>query len=268
MKAKLPIGVFIVCVIGCLSSYLPAAPVPKEMPKLKCEMRWTGKVEFNISDERITEDIPDTAIVTITNISDADVDIGSHYGPYAYLDLRVKDPAGADVKTEPLNSYLSTLSLTEPIPCIIKPSKAKEFRVCLLGMVPEEKRVAGTYKVKAIYTIGKVDYESDEISIEQTELRIGERNNGWLIAWFIAYVFAVGAVVFSVLALGLGLLLPPWDCWWVFLFVTPQIAALQLLAVRKGGHFSKWAIGLFWLAAVALGLWMQWVSYWMIQHIT
>src|SRR5579883_2304416 len=82
-------GLLVGCAMGGWG-YL-AAPVPKEKPVLKCEVRWTGKVETTISGQSMTRDVPDAAEVTITNISQTEVDIGSKWGPQAFLDLRSEE---------------------------------------------------------------------------------------------------------------------------------------------------------------------------------
>lgn len=85
--------------------------------------------------------------------------------------------------------------------------------------------------------------------------------NGWLVAWFAGYVVGVGVLFLGLPQLLAQPYLMPWDYWWVFLLVTPTAAAgLVGLGVRAG-RFSGWAVGLFYLAAVALGLWLGWFSY-------
>jgi hypothetical protein len=145
---------------------LPTAPPPRKIPALKCEVHLTGKVETTIDGKRYVWDAPDAADVTISNTSDADVDIGSMWGPAPDLDLRVKDPTGKEVKTEPLSSLLSVQSLTKHRPYILKPGKAYECGVSLLCMVPKDKKVAGTYKVKAVYTFKGKEYESDWVEVK------------------------------------------------------------------------------------------------------
>jgi len=134
-----------------------AVPVPKQKPALKAETILSG--------QRFTADVPDRAGVTITNVSDADVDIGSKWEPEAHLGLRVNDHAGADVKTERRVTSVAAQSLT-PKPYILKPGKTYRCEVDLLGTVPEGKRLAGTYRVKVVYTVGKKEYASDEVEVK------------------------------------------------------------------------------------------------------
>ncbi len=166
MTPQLTLGLLVGCTICGRGFGQPVAPAPQEKIVLKCEMHWTGKVETTVAGDLITGDVPGSADVAITNISCADVDIGSKSGPYAHLDLRVKDPTGAIVKTEPLSSLLSTQSLLKPKQYILKPGEVYRCKVDLLGQVPVEKRIAGTYKVKALYTIGNKEYGSAEVEIQ------------------------------------------------------------------------------------------------------
>jgi len=94
---------------------------------------------------------------------------------------------------------------------------------------------------------------------------VRQRQNGWVLVLFVAYGFAVAALILAVpqLAAGGGLPPAPWDFWWVFLAVTPHAAAAALWPGVRAGRFSRWAVGLFWLAAVALGAWLQWASFYL-----
>ena len=82
--------------------------------------------------------------------------------------------------------------------------------------------------------------------------------NKWLPLWFVAYLIAMG-LLFLMLPRLLGdPLMMPWDYWWLFLIVTPTFAVgilFQLEGLRKQ------AIGLFYLGAVAFGLFLGWISY-------
>jgi hypothetical protein len=147
---------------------IPVAPSPRERPVLKCELRLrsTGKVEASDDGKRFTFDVPGAADVKITNISDADVDIGSSLGPFAHLDLKVKDPTGADLETDPIPYLKVPSALLQHEPYILKPGKWLQWYVSLLIMVPEDKRVTGTYKVKAVYTVGNKTYESSWVDVK------------------------------------------------------------------------------------------------------
>jgi hypothetical protein len=166
MTLKLTLGLLTCCVFGGWSIALPVAPAPREKPLLKCEMRLTGKGAAILGGEMYVWDAPGNAEVTITNTSGADVDIGSNSGPDQYLDLRVKDPAGADVKTEPLASLRATHSFFKHTPYTLKPGEVYQCGVGLLHMVPEDKRVNGTYKVQAVYIFKDKEYSSNWIEVK------------------------------------------------------------------------------------------------------
>lgn len=85
--------------------------------------------------------------------------------------------------------------------------------------------------------------------------------NVWLVAGFAGYAVGVGVLFLNLPRLLARIDLFPWDYWWVFLLVTPAAAAGVLGAGVRAGRFSAWAVGLFYLAAVALGLWLGWFSH-------
>ena len=85
--------------------------------------------------------------------------------------------------------------------------------------------------------------------------------NGWLIAWFAGYAAAVAALFLGLPRLLGQPYLMPWDYWWVFLLVTPTAAVGALGLGVRAGRFSGWAVGLFYSAAVALGLCLGWLSH-------
>ena len=66
---------YILSVIGLLVVGCAAAPVPKEKPMLKCELKFTGKIDGI--------PLPDGGEVAITNNTSEVVDIGSTLGPRA-----------------------------------------------------------------------------------------------------------------------------------------------------------------------------------------
>jgi hypothetical protein len=168
MMLKLALSVLVVCAIGChpKAHAPPIARDQRDKPMLKCAMRWIGgKMTATVGGKPMSWETPDAAEVTITNISNANVDIRSPLGWVAHLDLRVKDPNGANAKTEPLNSYLSTKSF-DPKPDILKPGEVRLTDLVLLGSVPEEERIPGTYRVQAVFTIDNKECTSDWVEIK------------------------------------------------------------------------------------------------------
>src|SRR5262249_43427908 len=90
---------------------------------------------------------------------------------------------------------------------------------------------------------------------------VRQRQNRWLPVWFVGYLVGVGGLFLSLPRLLAQPYLMPWDYWWVFLLVTPTVAAGFVALGIRSGRFSGWAVSLFYLAAVALGLWLGWFSY-------
>jgi hypothetical protein len=88
-----------------------------------------------------------------------------------------------------------------------------------------------------------------------------QRRNGRLVAWFAAYVVAVGVLFLALPRLLAQPYLRPWDYSWIFLLVTPNVAVAALAPGVRAGRCNALAVGLFYLAAVALGLWLGWFSY-------
>lgn len=149
-------------VIGCIIfGFSPRpgfpAPVPKDQPVFTCTLTVTGKIgELKCSDG---------SEVVITNRSIETLDIGTPLGPLGNLDIKMKDPKGQAVKADPLAFHLSPLS-SEAIPHLLKPGESFTATLGLLFAVPEEKRIEGTYKVKAVFTFNKKDYESAEVEVK------------------------------------------------------------------------------------------------------
>jgi hypothetical protein len=132
------------------------APAPKEMPTVTCELTVTGKLG--------EMDRPDGGEVVITNTSAETIDIGTTVGPLGGLDLKVRDPKGADVKTPSLASFRSPFFERQPHP--LKPGESYRAPLSILFAVPEEKRGPGTYKVKAVFKYNGKTYESREIDVD------------------------------------------------------------------------------------------------------
>ena len=87
------------------------------------------------------------------------------------------------------------------------------------------------------------------------------RQNAPLLIWFVLYVVVVGTMYLSFPRIfGLRYAMP-WDYWWVFLIVTPAVAAGVLSIGVRTGRYSGSAVAVFYLAAVAIGLSLGWLSY-------
>ncbi len=165
MLVKLSLFVAGWLLLGCAASVQSVAPVPKEKPVIKCELNVTGNYKTIVDGKWVTIPKPDAGEVVVTNLSTETIDIKSFHGPVGHLDLRVKDPKGDAVKTKALVNIFSPQTF-QPEPYLLKPGQSETIPVSLLVMLPEEKRVAGTYKVKAVYTFNKKDYESAEVEVK------------------------------------------------------------------------------------------------------
>jgi hypothetical protein len=90
---------------------------------------------------------------------------------------------------------------------------------------------------------------------------MASRQDRRLPGWFVGYAIAVAALYLGTPRLfGLRYVMP-WDYWWVFLIVTPAVAAGLLGLGVRSGRFSGRAVAAFYLAAVVLGLGIGWLSY-------
>lgn len=86
------------------------------------------------------------------------------------------------------------------------------------------------------------------------------RRNEWLVPLFVGYLLVVGGMFFTLPRLTQFRLMP-WDYWWGFLLFTPTVTTGILGLCVRAGWFSGWAVGLFFLAAVALGLFLGWITF-------
>ena len=147
------------CVLGCLTlGAVSAAPVQKEKPMIKCELKITGKIgEHSVSDG---------GEMAITNVSAEIIDIGTDTaGPQSNFDFKVTDPNGKAIELEPLEmKYPSFRPGVEPHP--LKPGETFRCQEQLLTRISEEKRISGTYKVKAVFTLQGKSYESAAVDVK------------------------------------------------------------------------------------------------------
>ncbi len=133
-----------------------AAPVPKEKPMLTCELH----------------PMPDCVYMTyanwevvITNTSGKVVDIPWKLSVWYFLELKVQDSTGGEIKTDGYGTRFSPYSFVDQH-LILKPGESIRSEIALLSTVPKEILVPGTYKVKAIYTFEKKSYESKEVEVK------------------------------------------------------------------------------------------------------
>lgn len=157
MKTKHVLIAFGFLIIESVPSPVSGAPAPKDKPVITCELSVTNKNGDLIS--------PYGGEVIITNNSSETIDIGTTLGPLGFLDLKVRDPKGETVKTQPYAFLLSPLSFIQ-IPHLLKSGESYRRKVGLLSTVPQENRVVGTYKVRAVFTFQEKVYESAEIEVK------------------------------------------------------------------------------------------------------
>jgi hypothetical protein len=83
----------------------------------------------------------------------------------------------------------------------------------------------------------------------------------WLPVYFFGYLVGVGLLYLFLPRLLRQPYLMPWDYWWLFLFVTPTIAAGILGWQVRTGRLSRGAAVAFVVAAVLLGAFLGWFSF-------
>ncbi len=160
MKAKcilLAIGFLIIESIA--SPVSCAAPAPKEKPAISCELIVTGKTD-NLT-------FSDSGDVIITNNSNQTIDIGTTIGPLGFMDIKVRDPKGDTVKTQPYACFRSPSF--KATPHLLKAGESYHAPLGMLFAVRKENRVVGTYKVRAVFTFEKKVYESAEAEVKWTD---------------------------------------------------------------------------------------------------
>ena len=92
-----------------------------------------------------------------------------------------------------------------------------------------------------------------------------QHQDRWLLAWFAGYFIVVCGLFVGLPRLLNDPYLMPHNYWPLFLIITPMIAVGILgLSNRFGGL----AVLMFYLAAVALGLFLGWFSHWLAAGIT
>ena len=77
--------------------------------------------------------------------------------------------------------------------------------------------------------------------------------------WFLVYALGIGVMYFSIARLFALSLMPRANG--VFLSITPTIAVAVLRLGVRSGRFSFGAVLLFYFAAIALGLFLAWLTW-------
>jgi hypothetical protein len=101
----------------------------------------------------------------LENVSEDAVEIEVFMHPLQYLDLIVIDSAGARVPSHPYGDLFSPREKSYFLR--LGPGERYTHPVSLLGNVPQEKRLPGTYTVRAVY-----EYHGLKAVSEPLEVRL------------------------------------------------------------------------------------------------
>ncbi len=96
-------------------------------------------------------------------MSDTPVEIEVFMHPLQYLDLTVTGPTGATVSTHPYDHFFSPRE--KPYFLRLGPGEKYTHTVSLLGTVPEEKWLPGTYTVRAVYEYNGLRAVSEPLEV-------------------------------------------------------------------------------------------------------
>jgi hypothetical protein len=113
---------------------------------------------------------PTAGEVEIENISPGAIEIEVTMHPLQYLDLVIRDEAGNLVSAAPHGNIFSPRE--KPYIFRLEPGEKYTHNVSLLGTVPEEMHLPGTYTVRAVY-----EYNGLEADSETVEVRIAPQES-------------------------------------------------------------------------------------------
>ena len=109
----------------------------------------------------------DFAEVVVTNNAGKPVDINTRSGPEARLSYDVQGPHDKVPSTYEQSKLLSIQKLIgKPRLVMLQPGEKFFQPFHLLILVPQNKLVPGTYRVKAAFEYGGKRYESNEVKVE------------------------------------------------------------------------------------------------------
>ncbi len=106
---------------------------------------------------------PTAGEVELENVTDGPVEIEVFMHPLQYLDLTVTDSAGATVSTHPYGHFFSPRET--PYFLRLAPGEKYTHTVSLLGTVPEDKWLPGTYTVWAVYEYNGLRAVSEPLEV-------------------------------------------------------------------------------------------------------
>jgi hypothetical protein len=107
---------------------------------------------------------PSAGEVEIENVSADAIEIAAPMHPLQYLDLVITDAAGNLVPAEPYGNIFSP----REIPYLVRLAPGEKYThvVSLLGTVPEEKLLPGTYTVRAVYEYDGLKAVSEPLQVQ------------------------------------------------------------------------------------------------------
>ena len=111
---------------------------------------------------------PLTGEVELENLSQDVIEIEWDRHPLQYLHLVITDAAGSLVPATPYSDKFSPYSFTPQVFRLV-PGQKYTHIVGLLGDVPEEKRLPGTYAVQAVYEYQGLKAVSEPLQVQIPE---------------------------------------------------------------------------------------------------
>jgi hypothetical protein len=107
---------------------------------------------------------PTAGEVEIENVSPDVIEIQVTMHPLQYLNLVITDPMGNLVPAPPYGDMFSPRET--PYAFRLAPGEKYTHNVSLLGNVPEDKRLAGSYRVRAIYDCDGLRAVSESLQVQ------------------------------------------------------------------------------------------------------
>jgi hypothetical protein len=107
---------------------------------------------------------PTAGEIEIENVSSEVIDIEVTMHPLQYLDLVITDTAGDLVPAPPYGHLFSPREKAYTFR--LAAGEKYTHNVSLLGNVPEEKRLPGTYTVRAVYAYGGLRAVSEPLQVQ------------------------------------------------------------------------------------------------------
>lgn len=135
-----------------------ANPKARTHVRLACRLRQKAVINDRVPLQNQGE-------LELENLSEDVVEIAYQMSPLQYLDLVVTGPSGSVISERYFGDRFSPMREER----VLRLQSGEKFvhDVPLMGTVPREKRVAGVYKVQAVY-----EYEGGRVVSEPVELTL------------------------------------------------------------------------------------------------